>query len=116
MKTTNPATNDTIVQEGRTTAIVSYITLVGLIVAYVMNKDKKNTFAQFHIRQNIGLFILSFVGGLLQIIPAIGVIIAYVIFTVFFIFWVIGLLGAWNGRTTAVPVVGEKIQEWFKNF
>ena len=39
------------VQEGKTIAIISYITIIGLIIAFIMNQSKKNSFASFHIRQ-----------------------------------------------------------------
>ena len=39
------------IQEGKTTAIISHITIVGTIVALVIHRGKKNSFAAFHIRQ-----------------------------------------------------------------
>ena len=34
-------------------AIIAYLTLIGLIVAFVMNNDKKQPFAAYHIRQSL---------------------------------------------------------------
>ena len=42
------------VYEGKTMAIISYFWWIGLIIAFIMNNNKKNTFASFHIRQMIG--------------------------------------------------------------
>ena len=39
----------------KTSAIISYITIVGTIIAYFMNMEEKNEFASFHIRQAFGI-------------------------------------------------------------
>ncbi|WP_369695584.1 hypothetical protein [Flavobacterium alvei] len=44
-------------EQGKNIAIVSYITIIGAIVAIFMNQDKKNSFAAFHIRQALGIFV-----------------------------------------------------------
>jgi len=38
-------------KQGKTAAVVAYITLIGTIIAFFMNNDDKNQFASFHIRQ-----------------------------------------------------------------
>jgi len=40
------------IDEGKTIAIISYLTLIGLLIAFIMNNDKKNEFAKFHIGQS----------------------------------------------------------------
>ncbi len=47
----------------KTTAIIAYITLIGLIIAFVQNQDKKDEFAKFHIVQSLGLLLTSFALG-----------------------------------------------------
>lgn len=37
--------------QGKTIAIVSYITVIGWIIAVIMNQEKQNAFAKFHIKQ-----------------------------------------------------------------
>ena len=39
---------------GKNTAIISYLTIIGTIIAIILNNDKKNDFASFHIRQALG--------------------------------------------------------------
>ena len=51
--------DNTTVNEGKTIAIISYITLIGLIIAYFMNKGKENSFANFHIKQSFRVFIFG---------------------------------------------------------
>ncbi len=53
---------------GKTVAIISYLTLIGWIVALIMNNNNKSELGSFHIRQMLGVLIvavlLSFAGSL----------------------------------------------------
>lgn len=102
----------------KTTGIVSYIGLIGLIIAFVMDKDK-SPFSRFHIRQNIGINILWVVLWILSIIlgsiSSILGLIVWVLFLFPFVLWVIGIIGAVQGEKKLVPVLGDKFQEWFKS-
>jgi len=42
-------------KQGKTNAIIGYITMIGTIVAIILNMDKQNAFARFHIRQAFGI-------------------------------------------------------------
>jgi len=97
----------------KTIAIIAYLTLIGTIVALVINNDEKNEYASFHIKQGLGLGLSLIVLNFLLIVPIIGWI-AYVVGLIFIgICWVIGLIGALKEEETLVPIVGEKYQEWF---
>jgi len=109
--------------EDRTLAIVSYLTLIGFIVALVLfgQPGKKTALNGFHLRQNLGLLILSFAVfsslSILAFIPIIGLVtlvLSPLCFIGFFVFWIIGLLAAVNGELKPLPVIGVKIQEVFK--
>ena len=92
--------------EGKTIAIISYITWVGWIVALVMNMEKKNDFAKFHIRQTL----LIMLAGFLVWIPIIGWIWGLLLLVI----WIIGLISAINSEKKEVPIIGHLAQEWFK--
>lgn len=101
-------------KEGKTIAIVSYITFIGLIIAYILNRDKDNYFASFHIRQSIGLNLLffankwivySYFGTVAGNIGNVGVLVLFVL----------GLISAIQEEQKYVPLFGEKFQEWFRN-
>ena len=98
--------NSKVSDEGKTIAIISYITWLGWIVALVMNMEKKNDFAKFHIRQTLVIFLAS----ILAWIPFIGWI--WGIFV--FILWIIGLIAAINSEKKEVPILGPLAQDWFK--
>lgn len=92
--------------EGKTIAIISYLTWIGLIIAFVMNSEKKNEFAKFHIRQALLLFLAALLVG----IPILGWIWGILIF----VLWIMGLVSAVNGEQKEVPVLGKLAQDWFK--
>ena len=101
------------VNQGKTIAIISYITFVGTIIAYFMNNTQKNSFASFHIRQMIGLALFGLVNqiAITKINGTLGIVVAVLLF----VLWIIGFIGAVKGEEKSVPVVGDQFQEWFKN-
>jgi len=101
--------------EGKNIAIIAYITIIGLIIAFVMNNEKKEPFASYHIRQSLGLGLTSLALGAIGIIPILGWIInLFGIFVILYM-WIIGLMNAINGKEKPIPFLGIKYAEWFKN-
>lgn len=100
---------------GKTIAIISYLTLIGLIIAYVMNTNQRDSFANFHIRQSLGLLLASVALGIVGMVPILGWIASFVGSIILVVLWVIGLLNAINGKEKPVPMIGKYFQEWFQN-
>lgn len=100
------------VNDGKTMAIISYITVIGTIIAFIMNTSKKNSFASFHIRQMIGIFLLSMVNKYL-IYDLLGATAGWIVGVLVFVLWLIGIIGAVKGEEKLVPVIGEHFQNWF---
>ena len=102
------------VEEGKDIAIISYLTIIGAIVAILMNNEKKNTFAAFHIRQALGLSLMFL---------ALGYSIGYfdswmatsAFYLFFFILWIYGFMSAIQGQTRPIPLLGNLLQKLFKN-
>ena len=59
--------NNKIIQEGKILAILSYITFVGCIFAYVLNTDKRNSYTFFHVRQSMGILIFVLIANFSQV-------------------------------------------------
>lgn len=98
---------------GKTSAIVSYLTIVGALIAFSMNMEPKNEFARFHIRQAFGIHLLYIsIAILLGFFQNIYVYYGFWIFS--FVLWIYGFTGALQGRKTIVPLVGNLFQKWFK--
>ena len=98
---------NTTVTEGKTIAIISYITWIGTLIAFIMNNEKKNTFASFHIRQMVGLSLLSIVNSFV-VYRFIGYGAFSIIGIGILVLWVMGLIGAVQGE--------EKFRYWAINF
>lgn len=92
--------------DGKTKAIVAHITLIGWIIALVLNSQEKDEYASFYIRQMLGLLIISFLG----FIPLLGIIFGIAAL----VLWIISLIGAASGQMKPLPVVGQYFQDWFK--
>lgn len=94
-------------------AIVSYITIIGWIVALVLNNPKSD-FGSFHVRQSLGIFLLVFASGVVMIVPVIGWIAGVAGYILAFVMWILGLISAVQGEKKLVPLLGAQFQEWFK--
>lgn len=104
----------TVNQEAKKVAIISYITIVGLVIAFVMNNEKKLDFANYHIRQSIGLCATGLALAFIGIIPILGWIINIVGIFVLLYMWVVALMNAINGKHRPAPFLGKKYETWFK--
>lgn len=92
--------------QGKNIAIIAHITLIGWIVAVVMNANEKNEFASFYIRQLLGLFIVGLISGA---IPVLGWIIGIIVLGLV----IYSLIGAINGEKSLTPFIGHYFQQWF---
>lgn|SRR5690606_10192939 len=102
-------------EPNKTIALLAYITLIGWIVAVVMNSEKKNAFASFHIRQMLGIGCTAIVLAVLNIIPFLGWIAYALGMILLLVLWISGFINALNGKEKTVPLLGSKYQEWFKD-
>ncbi len=98
---------------GKIVAIAAYFSIIGLIIAFVLHTNDKTELGIYHIRQSIGIILVSiFLLGTVMII-GIGILITIVQIGLF-VYWILGLVSAIQGEKKPVPVLGEKFQEWFK--
>lgn len=94
---------------GKTKGIIAYLTFIGMIVAFYMNKEEKDAFATWHIKNMFGLLLGLFAAVWLQNSPA-GF---YVYWTVTCL-WIYCLIMAVLGKQQGIPYLSEKFQEWFR--
>jgi len=99
--------------QGKAVAILSYLTIIGLIAALVMNSSQPSSLGKFHIRQSIGMTVLGFAIGLLTFIPGIGGIISKIGGVILLLILVLGLLSALRTEEKELPIVGKYFQSWF---
>jgi uncharacterized membrane protein len=115
------------IEEDRTAAILSYLTIIGFVVAIVIHSGKKTALGAFHLRQMLGFIIVGLCVGIavgisaaiLAFIPIVGPILIFLLWAALWVgglvLWVLGLIAAIQGKQTPVPIIGEPIQKWFAN-
>ena len=93
-------------------AIVSYITLIGWIIALIMknSSNDSNPFTTFHLRQSFGLgaggFVLSTLLGLVHLWSVIQLVYLLVLILI-----IVGVLNANGGKEAHLPFVGKFFDE-----
>ncbi len=96
---------------GKSTAIIAYLTFVGLLIAYFMNRDEKHPFATWHIKNMFGLLLLLIIAQVTQ--AYINLQVGEILWLLAFVLWIFSLLMAILGKKKAIPSISEKFQEWF---
>ncbi|PTT70926.1 MULTISPECIES: DUF4870 domain-containing protein [unclassified Chryseobacterium] len=98
-------------------AIISYITIIGWLVAYfITNSNKRDSFIKYHLKQSFGIFISQFAFGIIagiltSIIPSLSFINYFGI--VFLILWIFGIINAINSMEMPIPVIGKIFENQF---
>ena len=100
-------------------AIVSYITIIGWLIAYFSYKDSiaKNDLTKYHLKQSLGLGIVGFTFGIITNIiayalPSIAMILS-LSSLVILVLWIFGIMNAANEQAKPVPVIGAVFEDKF---
>jgi RNA polymerase subunit RPABC4/transcription elongation factor Spt4 len=95
------------VDNGKAVAIVAHITIIGWIIAVVMNSQNRTEFGSFYIRQALGIFLMFIV---FLFIPGVNCVAA----PLFLITLLVSFVFSLGDTMKPLPVVGHLFQEWFK--
>lgn len=108
--------------EDKTVGILAYITLIGFIIALVLNQNKEGEekkFGAFHLRQALGLIIFAigiFIAFaiLSTILLMISISLVSIISLLSMLIWlgflallIIGIINAANGTYKEIPLIGQ---------
>ncbi|WP_268036553.1 DUF4870 domain-containing protein [Algoriphagus sp. PAP.12] len=96
-------------------ALVSYLTLIGLLVALILNQEKKDHLTSFHIRQSLGIGLTGLASGFAGLLPYIGWLISFSGFFFCIFLWIKGLINAIQRKQIPVPVLGKSYQQLFES-
>lgn len=100
----------------KTLSIVSYITLIGWLIAYFNGKEKADSLLKYHLRQALGLAIVSIIFNVVltivaTVVPALSFLgIAGLVIVVL---WIMGIINAANGAEKPTPLVGKMFENKF---
>jgi uncharacterized membrane protein len=101
-------------KEDKLLAFIAYLTLFGTLIAFFMNRDQRNSFASFHIRQGLGLGLLYLViGYMISGFDSWNISVAFWI--VFLGLYLFGMISAATGKATPIPLIGPFFQQLFKS-
>ena len=121
-----PNNNLSTTDNGKNVGIISYLTIIGWLIAYfAMHNEKKTEQGSYQLRQTL-LFYIIWIGFYilwrfivvalfftsLSMIALAGTVILIVDIG-FFVLWLIGFIGAVNGEKKPIPLIGDKAQTMF---
>ncbi|RQO70826.1 import component protein [Pedobacter sp. KBW06] len=100
----------------KTLSIVSYITLIGWLIAYFNGKEKADSLLKYHLRQALGLAIVSIIFNVIltivaTIVPALSFL--GIAGLVILVLWIMGIINAANGAEKPTPLVGKMFENKF---
>ena len=93
---------------GKNVAIIAHITIIGWVVALIMNNQNRTEIGSFYIRQVLGIGLLGLVVSWIPLINVIGWIFVVIL-------WIMSLMSAINGTQKPIFLLGTQFQEWFKS-
>jgi uncharacterized membrane protein len=103
----------------KTLSIVSYITIIGWVIAYVSynNGTEKASLSRYHLKQSLGVGILGIIIGIIInviafMVPSLATILSLASLVIL-VFWVFGIINAVNEQEKPVPVVGGMFENKF---
>ncbi len=96
-----------VLSDGKNVGIIAHITLIGWIIAIVMNSSNKTEFGSFYIRQMLGLILISVVTSFIPLVN-------FVAWIPLLVAWVMSLISALGGEMKPTWLLGDQFQEWFK--
>ncbi|KFF06450.1 DUF4870 domain-containing protein [Flavobacterium reichenbachii] len=102
----------------KTLSILSYVTIIGWIVAFVKSKEltPKSDLVTYHLKQGFGIFLVTF---------ALNIVLSVVIMTItslyflsyigyaLLILWIFGIINAANEQKKPIPVIGKMFEDKF---
>ncbi|MFS4455702.1 hypothetical protein [Maribacter sp. 2304DJ31-5] len=98
--------------KGKNTAIITYLTIIGAIIAISMNMEPKHDFAKFHIRQAFGIHLLFHAFAIFNSVWYNPYTLP-VLYLCYFTLLIYGFLGVLNNKKQLIPVLGPYFQKWF---
>jgi hypothetical protein len=118
--------NSVTTDNGKNAGIISYITIIGWLIAYfAMHNEKKTELGSYQLRQTLLLHLIYIIFYIIweAVIVSLffssltGLIwasrLTYLLYLGFLALWVIGFIGAVNGQKKPIPIIGEKAQTMF---
>ena len=101
--------------DNKTLSIVSYLSIIGWIIAYFVGKDKADDLLKYHLKQSFGLFLFSIVWGILIsiLVGVTGIYSLSFLIYISLVLMIIGIINAANSAKKPLPVIGKMFENNF---
>ncbi len=101
--------------DNKTLSIVSYITVFGWLISFVLGKDKSNSLLKYHLKQSLGLVIfsiaLSVILNIIFLVAKIGIL--SILGLIPLVLAIIGIINAANEVEKPLPLIGKMFEDKF---
>lgn len=100
----------------KTLSVISYITPIGWIIAYVAGKDQADSLLKYHLRQSLGIMIVCIIFNIImRILVAVAPVLSFlgIVGLLILIFCILGIINAANGAERPVPLFGKMFEDKF---
>ena len=118
--------------DGKSTAIIAYLTLIGFIIAMIQHSSNKTKLGAYHLRQVVGFMITYLCLGILLLVlslPMLGMnnyreiaqyagviwLISFIVNIGLLVCIIISLVNAVGGKEKPAPIFGKLYEKWFSN-
>jgi uncharacterized membrane protein len=101
--------------DNKTLSIVSYITIFGWLISFIVGKEKANGLLRYHLKQSLGLIIFSIIlSVILRILISVTQMGVFNILGVLpLILIIIGAINAANEVEKPLPLIGKMVEDKF---
>lgn len=99
--------------DNKTLSMISYITIIGWLIAYVVGKDRLDAFSKYHLRQSLGLVLISLVLNILSISVSVLGMVFDIVGILTLILMIIGIVNAANNQIKPLPFIGKFFEDKF---
>jgi hypothetical protein len=110
-----------VADNGKTVAILSYLTILGFIIALSQHNSNKTELGAYHLRQSLGVFLgaigLSILAGIASTMGRDADIFLMIVMLVslgFGVSSIISFFNAVSGKIKPAPFLGEQFEKWFE--
>lgn len=99
-------------------SLISYITIIGWIIAFVVGNDKKDSLISYHLKQGFGLFLSGIASSIITLIVSmissdLSSIVSSVLGILLFIMFIMGCINAFKEQEKPMPFVGKFFENQF---
>jgi uncharacterized membrane protein len=114
MSFTDSSTGSKLSARAQWIGVLSYLSPLGWALALVLHLTNKTEYGSFHLRQSTGIFITLVLMYFISSIPYLGALVLILGLVLCFFFWVVGYMGAIQGKRNMVPYLGPYFQAYLK--